>query len=84
MFVARSSIGFLPMPLRFLTLPSRGACRVVETYMYLLNTLSATFTCRRGSNQIEHLRGRERLTCYICDQDRYGMVEIMRRGFTPL
>jgi len=52
------------MPLRFLTLPSRGACRVVETYMYLLNRLSATFTCR-GSNQIEHLRGRERLTCYI-------------------
>jgi hypothetical protein len=45
-FVARSSIGFLPMPLRFLTLPSRGACRVVETYMYLLNRLSATFTCR--------------------------------------
>lgn len=35
MFVARSSIGFLPMPLRFLTLPSRGACRVVETYMYV-------------------------------------------------
>lgn len=42
-FVARSSIGFLPMPLRFLTLPSRGACRVVETYMYLRNRLSATF-----------------------------------------
>lgn len=49
MFVARSSIGFLPMPLRFLTLPSRGACRV-ETYMYLFNRLSPTFTCR-GSNQ---------------------------------